>query len=186
MTNDLLQGYEAGGLSDDEMVDQAGAFRSDYRELGENLRGWSLEEHLQREERADLALLSAGITFNVYSEEEGAERIFPFSLIPRIIGAKEWADVESGLKQRLRALNLFPIGRIRSAANHQRASDPGGDRPRRARLQPGDGELPTTVGGLCAHRRLRSGPRQAARDGGPGRQSQGLPRACPTCWKTEP
>ena len=107
MTNDLLQGYQAGGLSDDEMFDETGAFRDDYRELGEILQGWSLEDHLQREERADLALLSAGITFNVYSEEEGTERIFPFSLIPRIIGAQEWSDVEAGLKQRLQALNLF-------------------------------------------------------------------------------
>ena len=107
MTNDLLQGYQAGGLSDDEMFDETGAFRDDYRELGEILKGWSLEDHLQREERADLALLSAGITFNVYSEEEGTERIFPFSLIPRIIGAQEWSDVEAGLKQRLQALNLF-------------------------------------------------------------------------------
>ena len=107
MTNDLLQGYQAGGLSDDEMFDETDAFRDDYRELGEILQGWSLEDHLQREERADLALLSAGITFNVYSEEEGTERIFPFSLIPRIIGAQEWSDVEAGLKQRLQALNLF-------------------------------------------------------------------------------
>ena len=75
--------------------------------LARSCKGWSLEDHLQREERADLALLSAGITFNVYSEEEGTERIFPFSLIPRIIGAQEWSDVEAGLKQRLQALNLF-------------------------------------------------------------------------------
>ena len=107
MTNDLLPRYQAVGLSDDEMFDEAGSLRDDYRELGEILNGWSLEEHLQREERADLALLSAGITFNVYSEEEGAERIFPFSLIPRVVGAREWSNVEAGLKQRLQALNLF-------------------------------------------------------------------------------
>ena len=107
MANELLRGYQAGGLSDDEMFDDAGALHADYRELGEILQGWSLEDHLEREERADLALLSAGITFNVYSEEEGTERIFPFSLIPRIIGAREWSEVEAGLKQRLQALNLF-------------------------------------------------------------------------------
>lgn len=107
MTNELLHGYEAVGSSDDEMFDETGAFRGDYRALGEILKRWSLEDHLEREERADLALLSAGITFNVYSEEEGAERIFPFSLIPRIVGAREWASVEAGLKQRLQALNLF-------------------------------------------------------------------------------
>ncbi len=107
MTSELLHGYQTAGMSDDEMFDEAGALRSDYRELGEILQRWSLEEHLEREERADLALLSAGITFNVYSEEEGTERIFPFSLIPRVIGAGEWANLEAGLKQRLQALNLF-------------------------------------------------------------------------------
>ena len=107
MSEDLLRGYELAGLSDDEMLDRNGSLRPDYRELGEILQGWSLDEHLEREERADLALLSAGITFNVYSEEEGTERIFPFSLIPRVIGAREWAEVESGLKQRMQALNLF-------------------------------------------------------------------------------
>jgi uncharacterized circularly permuted ATP-grasp superfamily protein len=107
MTKDLPQGYLAGGSSDDEMFDEAGSFRDDYGELGELLQGWSLDDHLEREERADLALLSAGITFNVYSEAEGTERIFPFSLLPRIVGAREWKTVEAGLKQRLQALNLF-------------------------------------------------------------------------------
>ena len=107
MTNALLDGYSDDGAVYDEMFDDAGAFRDDYRELGEQLARWSLDDHLQREERADLALLSAGITFNVYSEEEGTERIFPFSLIPRIVGAQEWARIEAGLTQRLQALNLF-------------------------------------------------------------------------------
>ena len=107
MTNDLLRGYQSARWSDDEMFDEAGDLRDHYRELGEILQQWSLDDHLEREERADLALLSAGITFNVYSEEEGTERIFPFSLIPRVIGAQEWSEVEAGLKQRLRALNLF-------------------------------------------------------------------------------
>ena len=107
MPNEFLHGYQDTGLSADEMFDDAGGFREDYRELGEMLQGWSLDDHLQREERADLALLSAGITFNVYSEEEGTERIFPFSLIPRVVGAQEWSRVEAGLKQRLQALNLF-------------------------------------------------------------------------------
>jgi uncharacterized circularly permuted ATP-grasp superfamily protein len=107
MANEPLRDYQAAGSSDDEMFDETGAFRTDYLDLGQTLQGWTLEEHLQREERADLSLLSAGITFNVYSEEEGTERIFPFSLIPRVIGAQEWSQIEAGLKQRLRALNLF-------------------------------------------------------------------------------
>ena len=107
MSNALLDGYHDDSAAYDEMFDPEGAFQHDYRELGDLLERWSLDDHLEREERADLALLSAGITFNVYSEEEGTERIFPFSLIPRVISAQEWTRIEAGLKQRLQALNLF-------------------------------------------------------------------------------
>ena len=48
-----------------------------------------------------------GITFNVYGEDEGTERIFPFDLIPRIVAAAEWRTIEHGRKQRIHALNLF-------------------------------------------------------------------------------
>jgi uncharacterized circularly permuted ATP-grasp superfamily protein len=48
-----------------------------------------------------------GITFNVYGDTAGTERIFPFDLVPRIVAASEWDHVERGLKQRIRALNLF-------------------------------------------------------------------------------
>ncbi len=48
-----------------------------------------------------------GITFNVYDDEAGTERIFPFDLIPRIVEAADWAIIERGLKQRIQALNLF-------------------------------------------------------------------------------
>ena len=109
MESELLGGYLGGGAPDDEMFDAVGELWPDYRELAQTLQGWSLEEYEQRKARADLALLSAGITFNVYSEEEGTERIFPFSLIPRIVGAQEWEVVDAGLKQRLRALNLFLV-----------------------------------------------------------------------------
>ena len=103
---ELFRGYEADA-PDDEMFDAVGELWPAYRELAGTLDGWSLEDYEQRKARADLALLSAGITFNVYSEEEGTERIFPFSLIPRVVGASEWESVDEGLKQRLRALNLF-------------------------------------------------------------------------------
>jgi uncharacterized circularly permuted ATP-grasp superfamily protein len=76
-----------------------------------SLIGWldqlpsvELEQHL---ETAQAALFNLGVTFRVYSDNEGVERIFPFDIIPRIIAAQEWADLEKGLKQRNRALNLF-------------------------------------------------------------------------------
>ena len=66
------------------------------------------EGHLQRCQRAaDRMLLQMGITFNVYGEAAGAERIFPFDLIPRIVQANDWERIERGLKQRIRALNAF-------------------------------------------------------------------------------
>jgi uncharacterized circularly permuted ATP-grasp superfamily protein len=56
---------------------------------------------------AELALYNQGVTFSVYSDQRGTEKIFPVCLIPRVIGAVEWARVEKGLEQRVRALNLF-------------------------------------------------------------------------------
>jgi uncharacterized circularly permuted ATP-grasp superfamily protein len=67
----------------------------------------SIEEFEKKRAAADNAFLSQGVTFTVYSDQEGTERIFPFDLIPRIIPQKEWEHVEIGLSQRITALNLF-------------------------------------------------------------------------------
>ena len=64
-------------------------------------------ELLRRQQSAERALLHMGITFNVYGDNAGTERIFPFDLVPRIIAASEWNGIERGLKQRIHALNLF-------------------------------------------------------------------------------
>jgi uncharacterized circularly permuted ATP-grasp superfamily protein len=64
-------------------------------------------ELLRRQRSAERALLHMGITFNVYGDSAGTERIFPFDLVPRIVAAAEWRVIERGLKQRIRALNLF-------------------------------------------------------------------------------
>src|SRR5580700_9466440 len=64
-------------------------------------------ELLGRQRSAERALLNMGITFNVYGDSAGTERIFPFDLVPRIVAASEWQTIERGLKQRIHALNLF-------------------------------------------------------------------------------
>src|SRR5438046_1722302 len=64
-------------------------------------------ELVRRQQSAERALLHMGITFNVYGDSAGTERIFPFDLVPRIVAAAEWNWIEQGLKQRIRALNLF-------------------------------------------------------------------------------
>jgi uncharacterized circularly permuted ATP-grasp superfamily protein len=61
----------------------------------------------RRQQAAERALLNMGITFNVYGHEAGTEKVWPFDVVPRIIEANEWAYLERGLKQRIRALNAF-------------------------------------------------------------------------------
>jgi len=61
----------------------------------------------ERRQHADLAFLLQGITFTVYSDGRGTERLFPFDLIPRIIPNSEWQRIDRGLAQRVVALNLF-------------------------------------------------------------------------------
>jgi uncharacterized circularly permuted ATP-grasp superfamily protein len=56
---------------------------------------------------ADLVFINQGITFSVYSDRRGTEKIFPFDLIPRPVAAAEWQRIETGLVQRISALNLF-------------------------------------------------------------------------------
>lgn len=68
-------------------------------------------ELLRRQKATEARLFQMGVTFTVYGEEEGTERIFPFDIIPRVIEAREWDVLEKGLKQRIYALNLF-IGDI--------------------------------------------------------------------------
>src|SRR4030095_5697012 len=64
-------------------------------------------ELLRRQRSAERALLNLGITFGVYGDTAGQERIFPFDLVPRIVAAHERSRIERGLKQRITALNLF-------------------------------------------------------------------------------
>jgi len=70
---------------------------------------------------ADATFLRSGVTFSVYTGNEGTERIFPFDLIPRVVAASEWREVERGLVQRIRALNLF----LADVYGEQRALDEG-------------------------------------------------------------
>ncbi len=67
----------------------------------------NLRELLRRQLLAEQTFLRRGVTFTVYSDDRGTEKIFPFDLIPRIIPASEWAHLEAGLTQRMTALNLF-------------------------------------------------------------------------------
>lgn len=95
------------GAGYDEVFDAHGVARSHYQPLCERLRQLQADDLRQRQTSADLAFLNQGITFTVYGGGEGAERIFPYDLVPRIITSEEWAVLERGLAQRMTALNLF-------------------------------------------------------------------------------
>ena len=100
-----FEGYHPSGW--DEMVTQACEPRLAYRELARQLETIQPADLERRHRLADLSMRQQGITFTVYGRGQGVERIMPFDPIPRIIPANEWDKVERGLKQRIRALNLF-------------------------------------------------------------------------------
>ncbi len=101
-----FQNY-AVGRGYDEMFDDAGTARAAYAPLFERLQVLDLQEMRQRQAAADQSFLHQGITFTVYGQSEGTERIFPYDLIPRLITSDEWDLLERGLTQRITALNLF-------------------------------------------------------------------------------
>uniref|UniRef100_UPI00373FD04B circularly permuted type 2 ATP-grasp protein n=1 Tax=Chryseolinea serpens TaxID=947013 RepID=UPI00373FD04B len=90
----------------DEMYDEE-RVRAHYQNVFNSLSSIPADELSKKEELARGLFMSQGITFTVYSSGEGIEKIFPFDIIPRIITASEWDLIERGIKQRLRALNLF-------------------------------------------------------------------------------
>jgi uncharacterized circularly permuted ATP-grasp superfamily protein len=101
-----FEAYDVGGFHD-EMFQADGRPRPEAKLLAELIESLPPGELVRRQQAAEGALLHMGITFNVYGDREGTERIFPFDLLPRIVTAAEWARIERGLKQRITALNFF-------------------------------------------------------------------------------
>jgi uncharacterized circularly permuted ATP-grasp superfamily protein len=102
----LFRGYDPGGFYD-EMFAAPGVPRPHCAKLFRRLATMEAEQFQERRRLADLAFLVQGITFTVYSDGRGTERLFPFDLIPRILPQTEWQQIERGLTQRVVALNLF-------------------------------------------------------------------------------
>jgi uncharacterized circularly permuted ATP-grasp superfamily protein len=91
----------------DEMLDASGSVRPSYQSFAAWLDSTTPEVIARKREEADLTFHRVGITFAVYGEEAGKERLIPFDVIPRIIPAAEWQRIEAGLRQRVKALNAF-------------------------------------------------------------------------------
>ena len=101
-----FDGYNTDGFFD-EMFSPKNAPRRETKALIKKLEALPPGELQLRQRAAEHALLQLGITFNVYGDVAGTERIFPFDVVPRVVGAAEWDRIERGLKQRIEALNLF-------------------------------------------------------------------------------
>lgn len=103
----LFDNYRSSAQFWDEMQQSDGAVRAHYEAVMKGLSALPLSDLARKEQLARELFMNQGITFTVYFENEGIERIFPFDIIPRIVQASEWAQIEAGIKQRLTALNMF-------------------------------------------------------------------------------
>lgn len=103
----LLDKYQTRTNFWDEMALPNGEKRSNYQAIFNKLNSIDLDVINRKEEIARKMFMNQGITFTIYSGDEGIERIFPFDIIPRIITGAEWQIIERGTAQRLKALNLF-------------------------------------------------------------------------------
>src|SRR5918993_5668994 len=106
LTTPLFHHYALAPKTWDEMYDDE-KIRFQYRNVFDFLQRIPAAELSKKEDLAKKLFMSQGITFTVYSSGEGIEKIFPFDIIPRIIKADEWIQLEAGIKQRLKALNIF-------------------------------------------------------------------------------
>lgn len=106
-SNHLFSSYEKLPKTWDEMYCENSEFRTQYTGFVELLKNTSPEKLTKKEDLSKQLFMSQGVTFTVYNDNEGIEKIFPFDIVPRIITAEEWDKIEKGIKQRLKALNLF-------------------------------------------------------------------------------
>jgi uncharacterized circularly permuted ATP-grasp superfamily protein len=102
----LLELYEQVACYD-EFADENGVPRSHYAGLAATLRAIEWSDLRAREQTVNAVLLQRGVTFTVYADSQGTERIMPFDLVPRIIPGSEWERISRGVAQRVRALNAF-------------------------------------------------------------------------------
>lgn len=91
----------------DEMFDSNGNCRPEYSILKDKFEHFSKNKLYQLQHTSDKAQMSMGMTFNVYHDNKGVEKILHLDLIPRIVGGKEWKIIDEGLQQRIQAINLF-------------------------------------------------------------------------------
>lgn len=103
----MFSHYQTGHFFDEMFHKDRGDVFEHYGMLKKRFESLDAGELKTKQRMVDEGFLEEGITFTVYGDEKGTERIFPFDLIPRIIPQNEWSQIEEGLTQRIIALNLF-------------------------------------------------------------------------------
>jgi uncharacterized circularly permuted ATP-grasp superfamily protein len=106
IATEYQHGYVSHPNYYDEMMKSDGC-RESYQHIATWLEQTPLESLLFKKQQADLRFRQEGITFTVYGEDAGTERLIPFDMIPRIISASEWSVMAKGCEQRVQALNAF-------------------------------------------------------------------------------
>src|SRR5271170_952744 len=102
----LLEHYDPGGFFCELTAPREGEDQ-EVRLIAERLGRLGVDELRRRSQEVERSLYDLGVTFTVYSDANAIDRILPFDLIPRVLFAAEWAQIEAGVAQRVRALNLF-------------------------------------------------------------------------------
>ena len=105
--NSIISNYVQYDNTWDEMFNEEGHVRELYSEFGNYLESVPIESLNKMQEFSKQFFMNQGVTFTVYNNKKGVERIFPFDIIPRIIKEREWKIIQSGIKQRIKALNFF-------------------------------------------------------------------------------
>lgn len=106
MSELAFDGYQTEKFFD-EMFDDSGKVRPEAKLLVDLIQSLPEGELLSRKSAIERAMFRLGVTFTVYGNDQGNEKIFPFDIIPRMLNAAEWVTIEAGLKQRIKALNML-------------------------------------------------------------------------------
>jgi uncharacterized circularly permuted ATP-grasp superfamily protein len=103
----LFERYQTHAGTYDELFDATGTPREGFHRVLQALGASSADDFAKSQALAEMALMNQGVTFSVYADNRGTEKVFPFDLVPRIVAARDWARLEQGLAQRVRALGHF-------------------------------------------------------------------------------
>ncbi len=106
-SNQIFTSYERNPVLHDEIYESNGTVKNVYKKLFDLYGEHSISDYVKLNEKAKSSFFNQGITFQVYSEKDTQEKIFPFDLFPRIIDPEDWDIIERGAIQRSKALNLF-------------------------------------------------------------------------------